>query len=254
MHFDTVVSIDPSLNQVWLKLLKINLKLKNYKHALTACNKVLEIYPNSKKYKEIKTKIEKLVLEFEIKSNPADPQARKELGKYYYKKGDLKKAKMQFETATSLESSLNEVWSILIKIDLKLKNYKHALTACKKVLEVIPESEKYSSIKLEIEKLLLEEAIKTNPIDSKARMDLGIFHYSQGDLSRAKVYLESAVSLEPSLKEVWEKLIELNLRMENYKNAIIASNKILEIEPKSRKYKKIKSKIEKIVELKEEEE
>jgi tetratricopeptide (TPR) repeat protein len=139
-----------------------------------------------------------------------------------------------------------------VEVNIKLKNYKHALIASNKVLEFVPNSEKYNKIKVELEKLTLEQAIQVNPTDPQARKDLGNLHYSQGELSKAKIYLESAVSLEPSLKEVWEKLIELDLKIENYKNALIACKKILEIEPKSKKYKKIKSNIEKLLELKDE--
>jgi len=251
-HFETAVSLDPSLKQVWSRLVEVNIKLKNYKHALTANNKVLEFVPNSEKYNKIKMELEKLTLEQAIQVNPIDSHARKDLGAIYYNKGDLKKAKMHFETAVSLEPSLKEVWSKLVVLDLKLKSYKHALIASKKLLELIPNSKKLNDLKVNIEKLLLEQAIQTNPTDPQVRKDLGNLHYSQGELSKAKIYLESAVSLEPSLKEVWEKLIEVDLKIENYKNALIACKKILEIEPKSKKYKKIKSNIEKLLELKDE--
>ena len=252
MHFETAVSLDPSLKQVWAKLVEVNIKLKHYKHALIACNKILELVPNSEKHNKIKVELEKITLEKEIQINPIDPHIRKDLGSFYYNKGDLKKAKIHYETAVSLEPSLKEVWSKLVVLDLKLKSYKHALIASKKLLEFVPDSKKYNDLKINIEKLLLEQAIQTNPTDPQARKDLGNLHYSQGDLSKAKIHLESAVSLEPSLKEVWEKLIELDLKIENYKNALIACKKILDIEPKSKKYKKIKSSIEKLLELKDE--
>ncbi len=160
-----------------------------------------------------------------------------EAGKVFEEKGDSTKAKSSFDRAAQTDKGCIDAYLHLGDLYFSKQDYKKAMAAWKKVVEVDPQFTFLAYRRLEgayskmrnlqpVEEFLKECAQLTS--DPFTHLALARYRYNEGDMDGALSHLMEALELDPSFWEAKRLKGEILLKHGRDKDALVALQDIIE--------------------------
>lgn len=191
---------------------------------------------------DIQVQLEIKLLQEDLKSDPDNTEAIRELGETYLTIEDYDRALEQLWRAYELNSQDSKIIFLLAETYACKEDYHNALELYRKVLAIEPDNyiamsrigeiyREEGDLFLAIE--TLEESIKINSESSIAYCSLGVAYYELGNIDKAIEYLNRAITIEPDFSWAFGCLGEIYFHLNDYVKARDYFNKALELDSES---------------------
>ncbi len=179
-----------------------------------------------------------------ISQFPTDPNLRAGLSHCYILNNNIKEAYRHLNEAKEIDPTIAQVGWNEARLLLKDKKPHEALTIGKKTNKAFPDDIEGMTVLASClmtcgdnnESLkFLNAALKLKPDYAEALINRGLINLEQKDIASGLIDLEKAFLLKPHIKGIWDLLIGLNIKTENYSTAMHLITKMIEIDPDSQK-------------------
>lgn len=151
------------------------------------------------------------------RTSPSSPQNHNNLGDYYARQGDFKKAEEEFKTAIELKPgnadahhNLANTYQQTGDTKLAIENYKKAIEynpnlwqSYQNLAAIYLEQKEYDSAKA-----YMLKAIEINPNNLTLKAHLGLIYYQQGEVGEARKIWEEILIIDPENRVAKSLLIE----------------------------------------------
>jgi tetratricopeptide (TPR) repeat protein len=218
-YLEKVVKLNPSITEAHALLASVYSKQRDYSSAVTAYNKVIEL-------------------------DPARAEAYFGVGEIYFRMQRWTDAITALEKGVSLDTSKKEALLTIGNAYEELRDFAKAADAYEKYLAAKPEIVWNGYLRLGITRMelgqydkavaALEEAQKTQPRDINVNYRLAQAYEKAGQLGKSQATYESLAALNPQeAATYYGRIVIMYDGAGRYENAIEASKKVIELNPKS---------------------
>ena len=156
----------------------------------------------------------------------------------------LEEAKLYLDNAKKIAPDNASVGWNTARIKLKEKNPLEALNVARDTSQRFPDDVEGMGVLGAclrangemVESLdVLNRAIELNPNYAEALVNRGLIRLSQENKPKALADLELAHKLKPHIKQIWELVVGLKVEAQEYSDAIVLLNNMIEIDPEDEK-------------------
>ena len=222
-----------SFNKLALKLSKSS-QLNTNQNNQDIADKAIELRENGK-YQEAIT-----LLQNSIKKSPKDPNIAAILSHCYILNDNLKEAIIYLEKAKSINPGIASVGWNEARVLLQQNKVIEALNIAKKTNKLFPNDVEglvvlgsclrlQGDIKNSIN--ILNRAIELNPTNAEACINRGLIRLKKGDNLNALQDLEKAHRLKPFIKNIWQLILSLKMKFQQFEDMNTIALKMAELDP-----------------------
>ncbi len=218
-YLEKVVKLSPSTTEAHALLASVYSKQRDYASAISAFNKVVEL-------------------------DPKRAEAYFGLGEIYFRMQRWNDAIAALEKGVSLNSANKEALFTIGNAYRELRDFAKAADAYERYLNLKPESTWTGYLQLGLSRMelgqydqavaALEEAQKAQPRDVSVNYRLAQAYEKAGQLEKADAVYKNLAALNPSEAAIYYgRIVIMYDQAGKYENAIEASKKVIEFNPKS---------------------
>lgn len=158
---------------------------------------------------------------------------------------DFKNAQKYLSAATAINPENIMANCVEVRLLLKTDQKQAAMNKARALYEKVPDNVEILGIlgaclrlsnKREESLSYLNKALEFNPQYAEVLVNRGIIHLQNNDLSAALEDLELAFKTKPHMSDIWDLLVGLKIRFEQYSDVNLILDKITKIDDKSDKF------------------
>ncbi len=253
--YRTLLDDHPDLIGAYLGLAGCYIEIQNPDAAINVIDSCLVLHPDDQDVRLYyipfllkHSKWEKIIEILSYISPQDEPQVLFYLGYANYMLEDYEIAKLNFLGFISLQKDvtlLNETYLYLVKIEMRLGNFKSALSYSRKAEKVYSNywelnylnAKIYSEIGMETHaKTSIEKALKLNPEEPLLLELAGSIYFKLSDYTNAEKYFSKYIDLiDSASSDVYTKLAEACLKIDKLEKASAYLEAAIKLDPSNRK-------------------